>query len=415
MPSLSRKAFVPSVGGNDVTSGLEVLLTEQKHLIAGKRIGLIVNQTSIDRDTVHSIDRIRADPALKLVRLFGPEHGVRGDAQDMISVGDAIDARSGASVVSLYGHEESSLAPKAKDLEGLDVLVFDIQDIGSRYYTFIYTMAYCMEAAGKAGIPFIVCDRPNPIGGVYLEGNVLDMAFRSFVGRYPLPVRHGMTAGELAHFFLKHCDVACDLTVVAMQGWQRGDWYEQTGLPWVQPSPNMPTVECALVYPGGCLVEGTNLSEGRGTTRPFHLCGAPWIDPYALADALNAEALPGVRWRPTYFTPMFHKHKGQTCGGAEPHITDREQFLPLLSGIALIKHCRNQDPDRFAWRTEVYEFVKEQLAFDLLAGTARLRQQIEDNASLQEITSGWGEQLASFSKLRDDCLLYGMDRRRVGF
>lgn len=410
-----RKVLVPSVAEPLVTTGLERLLNEERHLIAGKRIGLIVNQTSVDRDVVHSIERMMGFPDVKLVRLFGPEHGVRGDAQDMITVDDGIDRHSGVPMVSLYGHEEHSLRPQRSQLEDLDVLVFDIQDIGSRYYTFIYTMAYCMEAAGEAGIPIIVCDRPNPITGCFLEGNVLDMTYRSFVGRYPLPIRHGMTAGELALFFRDHCGVACELTVLSMTGWMRGDWYEETGLPWVQPSPNMPTVETALVYPGGCLVEGTNLSEGRGTTRPFHLCGAPWVNPHTLAEALNDEQLPGVRWRPVYFTPMFHKHKGQQCGGAEPHVYDRDAFLPLLSGVALLKHIRRQDKDKFQWRTERYEYVSDRLAIDLLGGNTVLRQQLEDDASLSEIEAVWRPQLEAFMGVRSQFLLYGSGGKRAGF
>lgn len=412
----SNKLNVPRIGeGGGVLTGLERLLTEQKALIAGKRVGLIVNQTAIDRETVHAIDRFMQDPELKLTRLFGPEHGVRGDAQDMIAVGDEKDPRSGVQVVSLYGPEESSLKPKPSDLEGLDVLVFDIQDIGARYYTFVYTMAYCMEAAGEAGIPIIVCDRPNPIGGAQVEGNLVDMAFRSFVGRYALPARHGMTAGELALFFRDHAGVACDLTVVPLKGWLRGDYFHHTLLPWVQPSPNMPTVETALVYPGMCLVEGTNLSEGRGTTRPFHLCGAPWVDPYALADALNEERLPGVRWRPTYFTPMFHKHARQLCGGAEPHIYNAMTFKPFLAGLALIKHARRLYPNQFQWRTEVYEYVRDRLAIDLLLGNGTLRQQLEDNVSLATLKSSWTEELSTFMTQRASCLLYGVERRRVGF
>lgn len=410
-----NRAPIPQVGEGPVQSGLERLLTEERHRIVGKRVGLVVNQTSVDSNVVHSIERFMQDPELTLVRLFGPEHGVRGDAQDMIIVEDGVDKHSGISMVSLYGHEEHSLRPTREQLKDVDVLVFDIQDIGSRYYTFIYTMAYCMEAAGEAGIPIIVCDRPNPITGCFLEGNVLDMTYRSFVGRYPLPVRHGMTPGELALFFRDECGVACDVTVIQLTGWSRGDWFEDTGLPWVQPSPNMPTVETALVYPGGCLVEGTNLSEGRGTTRPFHLCGAPWVNPHALAERLNDEKLPGVLWRPVYFTPMFHKFKGEQCGGAEPYVYDRDAFLPLLSGVALIKHIRRQDVDRFKWRTERYEYVSDRLAIDLLGGNTVLREQIECDASLAEIEAIWRPQVESFMKQRRKYLLYGNPEKKVGF
>ncbi len=387
-------------------TGLDLLLTDLKALVAGKAVGLVVNQTAVDANLVHAIDRFLADPDLNPVRLFGPEHGVRGDAQDMITVEDQRDARSGLPVVSLYGQEEGSLRPTPASLQDLQVLVFDIQDIGSRYYTFIYTMAYCMEAAGQAGIPIVVCDRPNPITGTPREGNVLDMAFRSFVGRYPLPIRHGMTAGELALFFREHCGVLCDLKVVPMEGWSRDQWFDQTGLPWVQPSPNMPTVDTALVYPGMCLIEGTNVSEGRGTTRPFHLIGAPWIDGHALADALNTLALPGVRWRPTAFTPMFQKFQRQQCGGVELHVIDRNHFKPVLSGVALLQALHRLYPDDFRWRTERYEYVSDTLAIDLLGGGQVLRQQVEAQVPLAVIEAFWESELRGFRHLSDHCLLY---------
>ncbi len=387
-------------------TGIEILFSEKRKHLEGRRIGLIVNPTSVNARLEFTVDLWAADPALRLVRLFGPEHGVRGDLQDMVAVEDQVDARTGLPVVSLYGEDETSLKPAPEHLEDLDVLVFDIQDIGTRYYTFVYTLAHCMEAAGEADIPLIVCDRPNPITGTRVEGNLLDPAFSSFVGRYPLPIRHGMTVGELARYFQAHCGVACDLVVIEMEGWRRTMWYDETGLPWVQPSPNMPTLETALLYPGMCLVEGTNVSEGRGTTRPFHLVGAPWVDPHALAHALNAEDLPGVRWRPAWFTPMFHKHAGTRCAGVETHVMDRDVFKPVLAGLALLKHLRRLHPDTFRWRTDPYEFVSDRLAIDLLGGGPGIRQGVELDIPLEDFEATWAPDLEPFLEHRSGCLLY---------
>ena len=297
-----------------VRTGLDSFLDpagDAAGLARGARLGVVAHPASIDAGGRHLVDRLTRDGRFRIVRLFGPEHGVRGEAQDMESVDEPSDRATGLPVVSLYGDREESLRPKPEHLKGLDAIVYDLQDVGSRFYTFVYTLSYVMEAARDAGIPVIVLDRPNPIGGLAVEGPILDPSLASFVGRFPLPVRHGMTTGELALLFRDSFRLAADVRVVGMSGWTRGMQFEDTGLPWVLPSPNMPTPETARVYPGGCLVEGTNLSEGRGTTRPFELVGAPWIDGTRLAATLahagDAEGLDGVLFRAAWFKPTFQK------------------------------------------------------------------------------------------------------------
>jgi uncharacterized protein YbbC (DUF1343 family) len=280
-------------------------------------------------------------------------------------------------VFSLYGETEDSLHPTPEALSLLDVLVVDLQDVGARYYTFVYTMAYCLEACARLGKRVIVCDRPNPLNGVTVDGPLLEPAYASFVGRFPLPVRHGRTIGELAEQWNREQEWGADLTVIPMTGWDRAMWFDQTGLPWAPPSPNMPTLDTATVYPGGCLIEGTNLSEGRGTTRPFEIVGAPWLDGRAVAAALNKQGLPGVHFRPIQFVPTFHKHAGQACEGVFVHVTNRDAFHAFDVYVRLIAVARRLAPTSFAWRTEPYEFVRDRLAFDLLCGTDRIRRAIE--------------------------------------
>ena len=387
-------------------SGLTRLLTDERHLIQGRKVGLVVNPTAVDESYRHLVDLLMEAEDVKVIRLFGPEHGVWGAAQDMEHVTGEVDTHSQIPVVSLYGHSELTLRPRPEHLEGLDTLIYDIQDIGSRYYTFVYTLAFCMEEAARHGLRVVVCDRPNPLTGHHVEGGVLDMGWRSFVGRYPLPVRHGLTTGELALFFRDfHGLDDLDLRVVRVEGWRRSAWFDSTGLPWINPSPNMPTLDTALVYPGMCLVEGTNLSEGRGTTRPFEWLGAPWVDPWALAEALTAENLPGVVWRPLWFKPTFQKHAHKLCGGVQPHITNRSRFPALLAGVALLKHCKRLFPE-FDWRTEPYEFVSDRLAIDLLGGGPELRQQIEEGWDLAAFTQSWEPSRASFEGERRRWLLY---------
>ena len=385
-----------------VRSGLEELLARPGSL-RGLRLGLIANASSVSSDLVHASLLLQQTKAVRLMSLFGPEHGFSGNAQDLVEVADSVDPATGLRVQSLYG---ATRQPSAEMLEGIDALVFDIQDVGSRYYTFIYTMLHALEACARHGRRLVVLDRPNPLGGVRLEGNVLDPRFASFVGLHPLPVRHGMTVGELALLFREERSLRAALTVVPMKGWKREMSFEDTGLPWVLPSPNMPTVDTAYVYPGGCLIEGTNLSEGRGTTRPFELVGAPWLDPDRLAQALEREALPGALFRPTSFTPAFQKHAGQLCRGVQVHVQDRGRFPAYLTYLMLIAHARRQDPRRFAWRQPPYEYETVKLPVDILCGTDAMRRTIEANRSPRGLVSRWAKELVSFRRRRSRYLLY---------
>jgi uncharacterized protein YbbC (DUF1343 family) len=390
-----------------VESGLERLLAGDAAFLRGRRVGLIANPTAVDRELRHAVDLLDASADVDLVSLFGPEHGLRGDAQDMIGVTDGRDARTGLPVWSLYGHDEASLAPTAEMLEGLDVLIYDVQDVGSRYYTFVWTMVLAMRAAAKAKIAFTVLDRPNPIGGALVEGGAIAPGFESFVGLVSCPNRHGLTAGEIARWRKQVEKLDVELHVVEMRGWDRAMYFEDTGLPWVMPSPNMPTRDTALVYPGMCLVEGSELSEGRGTTRPFELAGAPYLDGDALAAALGAEALPGCRFRPVVFTPMFQKHAKTACGGVQIHVTDRRAFRPYLTGVAWLRAARQLAPDAFQWRTRAYEFVDTIPAIDLLCGSAEVRTGIDAGAPLADIAATWAAAEAAFVDERRDWLLYG--------
>ncbi len=340
---------------------------------------------------------------VNLRRLFAPEHGITGAAQDLVLVGHEKDPLTGLPVMSLYGRP---LDPDPRVLEGLDALIVDLQDVGARYYTYNWTMALAMKAAARANLPVIVLDRPNPLGGERLEGNWPEAGWSSFVGLYPLPIRHGMTMGELAGYLNDRHELGCDLTVVPMLGWRRGMAWEDTGLPWVAPSPNMPTPDTARVYPGGCLVEGTNLSEGRGTTRPFEWIGAPYLDGPRLARALERRGLPGVRFRPVGFEPAFHKWKSQRCGGVQIHVTDAARFKPFAAYLALIAEARRQAPRHFRWRRPPYEFERVRLPMDLLCGGPGIRRAIERGVSLARLETSWRPDLARFARARRPYLLY---------
>jgi uncharacterized protein YbbC (DUF1343 family) len=389
-------------GPAPVRTGLERLLT-RPDAVRGLRVGLIANPTAVTRDLLHASLALKASRAVRLVALFGPEHGVWADAQDLVEVDDARDPATGLPVHSLYG---KTRVPSAAALEGLDALVFDVQDVGARYYTFIYTMLHALAACARHRRRLVVLDRPNPLGGETLDGNVLEPAYRSFVGLHPLPARHGMTVGELASLFRHELRLDVDLVVVPMTGWRRAMHYEDTGLPWVMPSPNMPTVDTAFVYPGGCLVEGTNLSEGRGTTRPFELVGAPWLDPWDLARDLAREELPGVAFRPVFFRPTFQKHAGVLCGGVQVHIRERRRFRAFLSYLLLIHHARRQEPARFAWRRPPYEYERVKLPFDILCGTNQVRKSMESGLSPRRAAGPWRGQLSEFRRRRSGHLLY---------
>jgi len=382
-------------------------VAERFRPLRGLRVGLVCNPTAVDTRLRHAADLLHGAPGVRLASLFGPEHGVRGDAQYMAAVPEERDSRTGVPVLSLYGAAPDSLAPRPEQLTGLDALVFDIQDVGARYYTYQATMMLCMEAAAKARLRFVVLDRPNPIGGADVEGPRLAPGFESFCGLHDLAPRHGMTVGELAGLFRveRRLD-GLELTVVECRGWRRGMHQRETGLPWVLPSPNMPTPETALVYPGMCLLEGTNLSEGRGTTRPFELFGAPWLDSDRLVEALGALRLPGVRFRPVSFVPTFDKHAGVRCHGAELFVVAREAFRPFVTGVACVAAARGLAPEAFAWRTEAYEFVEGIPAFDLLCGSARERRAIEAGAPLADLARTWVPEERAFARRRRQFLRY---------
>jgi uncharacterized protein YbbC (DUF1343 family) len=391
-----------------VSTGLDRWVAEGFAAIRGQRVGAIANPTSVDSRVRHVVDHLRDASGVTLAALFGPEHGIRADAQDMIGVGSSLDSRSGIPVHTLYGPTVESLTPTAEQLEGLDALIFDVQDVGSRYYTFAATMLYAMRAAAPLGLRFYVLDRPNPIGGRAIEGPTIRPGFLSFVGPHPMPIRHGMTVGELARMFREECAIDLDLEVVPCGGWCRDMLWDETGLPWVLPSPNMPTPDTALVYPGGCLIEGTNLSEGRGTTRPFELWGAPWLDPDALARP--ARWGEGALLRPCAFRPTFHKHAGTTCFGVQPHVEDRSRFSPVWFYTAMLALARAQRPDLFDWRRETYEFVDEPIAIDLLYGSDRERRFLESGPTpdaLEDLRAVWSLDEAEFRDRRMRYLLYG--------
>jgi uncharacterized protein YbbC (DUF1343 family) len=386
-----------------VLSGLDVLVSRLPSLLRGRTVGLLCHQASVTRDFTHAARAIDVIRGVKLRRLFAPEHGLTGAAQDQAKIGAERDGLSGLPVVSLYGNR---LAPDPSALVGLDALVVDLQDVGARYYTFVWTMALAMRAAARAALPVVVLDRPNPLGGHRLEGNLPDPRFASFVGLYPLPTRHGLTIGELAGYLNDTHGLGCDLTVVPMLGWKRAMRWEDTALPWVAPSPNMPTPDTARVYPGGCLVEGTNLSEGRGTTRPFEWVGAPFLDGARLERALSRRRLPGARFRAIGFEPAFHKWKGERCGGVQVHVTDPDRFKPVAAYVALLAEARRQAPRRFRWRKPPYEFERRKLPIDLLGGGPSIRRAIEGGALLARLEASWRDDLARFDRARRPFLLY---------
>lgn len=386
-----------------VTPGIDRLLTSERHLVDGRRVGLLCNPASINARFRHSADLLFEDAGVTLAAIFGPQHGFRADLQDnMIETPHARDDRRRVPVYSLYSEVRE---PSAEMLAGLDALVVDIQDVGTRVYTFIYTVANCLRAAARQRLPVVVCDRPNPIGGADVEGNLLDERYASFVGQFPIPMRHGMTVGELARLFNEEFGIGADLHVVALDGWRREMFYDETGLPWVMPSPNVPTLDTAIVYPGAVLFEGTQLSEGRGTTRPFELVGAPWIDGDRLAEAMNRRGLPGVHFRPVFFEPTFQKHARRTCGGCQLHVTDRAAFRPLRASVALIDEFHRQDPSRFAWREPPYEYEHEKMPIDILYGSDGLREAVAAG-TVDALVEGWAADEARFRRQREPYLLY---------
>jgi len=389
-----------------IQTGHEELFESHRSLIRGRRVGLIVNPTSVDANLTHLVTRFRQESDLHLSALFGPEHGIGGAAQDMIPVESDQEQNTDVPVFSLYGHTLESLRPPLSAMQDLDAIIFDIQDVGARYYTYIYTMMLAMEVAAEAGTQVIVLDRPNPLGGLHIEGNLVHDGFDSFVGMHPLSNRHGMTAGELAHLFQKERNLDVDLKVIEMKGWCREMWFDETGLPWVLPSPNMPTLDTATVYPGLCFLEGTMLSEGRGTTRPFEFFGAPFLDSEQYAHALNSEGIAGASFRAHGFLPTFQKHQGEDCGGVQLHVTDRQSFRSMEAGVAAIIQARRLAPDAFSWREEAYEFVDDVPAIDLLFGTNVIREAIEAGASTKDVMHMMTDDLDKFEERREPYLLY---------
>jgi uncharacterized protein YbbC (DUF1343 family) len=385
-----------------VTLGSDRLFDSDR--LRGLRVGVVANPASVDASFRHAVDRAASAPGVTLAAVFGPQHGFRADLQDnMIETPHARDARRRVPVYSLYSETRE---PTADMLAGLDALVIDLQDVGARIYTFVHTMANCLRAAARHGVPAIVCDRPNPIGGVAVEGPTLEAGYESFVGLFPIPMRHGMTIGELARLFNERFGIGAALEVIPLDGWRREMYWDDTGLPWVMPSPNMPTLETAVVYPGGVLFEGTQLSEGRGTTRPFELLGAPWVDAEPFAARLNALGIAGAHFRPVVFEPTFHKHARQPCGGVQIHVTDRRAFRPVLAGVAVMGEFHRAAPDRFAWREPPYEYVHDRMPIDILAGSDRLRLAIEADVPAREIAQQWEDDTRPFEEIRRPYLLY---------
>ncbi|MDT5060111.1 MAG: hypothetical protein QOH63_570 [Acidobacteriota bacterium] len=384
--------------------GVETLLRERQDLLRGARVGLICNQASVDHGLRHTADLLHEQRGIKLTTLFGPQHGIRGDVQDnMVESAHAVDPQTGLPIYSLYSETRE---PTEEMLKDVDALVFDMQDVGCRIYTFVYTLANCMRAAKKYGKRVIVCDRPNPINGEMVAGTVLEAEFASFVGQFPIATRHGMTVGELAGMFNKHYGIGCELEMVRMEGWSRELWLDETDAPWVLPSPNMPTVDSATVFPGTVHIEGTQLSEGRGTTRPFELIGAPYIEASEYAKALSSLGFPGVYFRSCGFQPTFQKHAGSTCGGVQIHVTDRSEFESVIVGVAAVKIAYDLYAEHFCWKEPPYEYVFDKNPFDVIAGTNKLREVIERGDSIESIAASWTGDLEKFKSEREQYLLY---------
>jgi uncharacterized protein YbbC (DUF1343 family) len=379
-----------------IKTGLDTIESGWPKKLRGLRAGLVVHPASVNRFLEHSVDILLRSKKVKLTALFGPQHGIRGESQDnMIEWEGFQDGKTGLPVYSLYG---TTREPDESMLGDIEVMIVDLQDIGSRYYTFIWTMDLCMRACTKADKPIVILDRPNPINGIQAEGPVLDPAYTSFVGLDPLPVRHGMTIGEIGNYLWAEFYPSLDFHVVRMKGWKRKMWFDETGLPWVPPSPNIPTLDSAIVYPGMCLLEGITVSEGRGTTRPFEIFGAPFIDPDKLTQMLNRLKLPGVSFRSLYFEPTFQKHAGQLCGGAQIHVLNRKRFRPFKTAIAVIKVIHDLYPDHFSWKQPPYEYETEKLPIDILTGADRIRNDIEKGKKLNKMEDWWTDQCTAFIK-----------------
>ena len=388
-----------------VESGLDVLRKEGAKRLRGQRIGLLVHPASVDSKLRHATDLLSRSNNVRLKALFGPQHGLQGQTQDnMIEWRGFKDYKTGLPVYSLYGKVRR---PTAEMLSGIDTLVIDLQDVGARYYTFTWTMLLCLQACAATSKRVVILDRPNPIGGQRRQGPSIAAGYESFVGMAAIPMRHGLTMGELAVYFDQRFDIGADLEVVWMKGWKRKLWSDETGLPWVMPSPNMPTLETATLYPGFCLLEGTNLSEGRGTTRPFEICGAPFIEPEEFAEELTGEHLVGVTFRPMFFKPTFQKWAHRLCGGVQLHVTDRDAFDSIACAVAVMLTARKLYSARFAWKRPPYEYETKILPIDILAGSPALRIAIDKGAELKSILAGWKPGLRAFERDIASHLHYG--------
>lgn len=389
---------------SNVALGLEQLADTPPNELKGRRIGLLCNSASVDRNFIHARERVAACFGDRFTALFSPQHGLYAEKQDnMIESAHRKDPLLDIPVFSLYSETR---IPSEEMLAPIDVLLVDLQDVGTRVYTFIYTLSYCMEAARNCGKKVVVLDRPNPLGGLLVEGNCLDPDWSSFVGRFPIPMRHGMTIGEIALMFNQAFGIGCDLDVIPLKGWQRSMLYEQTGLPWVAPSPNLPTPRSALVYPGQVIWEGTLVSEGRGTTQPFELFGAPYIDPFALLDTLAAEDLPGMVLRPMEFEPTSNKWQGHACRGFQLHVTDPVRFRPYRTSLSLLRAVMKNHGNDFQWKMPPYEYEFERMPIDLILGDQSVRQRLEKFEAIASLEESWQKGLAAYDKMRRTYFLY---------
>jgi uncharacterized protein YbbC (DUF1343 family) len=387
-----------------VLTGLEVFLQDFLPSVKNRRLGLLCNPASVNRQLVHARQCIHRTLPGQLKALYAPQHGFHAEKQDnMIESADRVDPLTGLPVFSLYG---DTRIPTGRMLEPIDVMLVDLQDVGTRVYTFIYTLSYCMEAARQQGKKVIVLDRPNPVGGRHVEGNLLSADCSSFVGRYPIPMRHGLTIGELAILFNTQFGIDCDLEVVAMQGWDREMFFVQTDLPWVAPSPNLPTPMSALVYPGQVIWEGTNISEGRGTTQPFELFGAPFLEPYRLMEKIDKALLSGAVLRPVEFEPTSNKWAGTSCKGFQIHITEPAVYSSYALSLGLYQAVYQMYPDRFAYKQPPYEYEYERLPMDLIVGDQKVRHQIESGISITDIVSTWHGSLSAYRQMINPLMLY---------
>ncbi|MBI5847623.1 MAG: DUF1343 domain-containing protein [Nitrospirae bacterium] len=388
-----------------VRTGIDLIEKRWPAKFRSANIGLLLHPASITSNFSHSADTCFSSKKFSVSALFGPQHGIRGETQDNMIEWDSFrDKKTGIPVYSLYG---TTRKPSPEMLSSIDIMVIDLQDVGARYYTFIWTMALVMEACQELNKMVVILDRPNPINGKAIEGPVLKQKYTSFVGLQSLPIRHGMTIGEIGLYFREAFYNKLTFDIIPMLGWKRAMWFDETGLPWVLPSPNMPTLDTATVYPGMCLLEGTNISEGRGTTRPFEIFGAPFIDPEVLTTELRELRLPGLIFRPLHFIPTFQKHAGKLCGGAQIHLTDREKFKPFKTAVAILKTLHDLYPKKFRWNNPPYEYEKNLLPIDILAGTDRLRKDIEQSAPLESMEACWKSELRNFDrKIRQKYLLY---------